>query len=110
MKHTKGPWKVRKDLTKETIICAEDKTIICGIHQKNLNKLDETEVNAELIAAAPELLEIAQNSLNIIIDHICKKCDCWSEKEGACGEPVLCDVRKTIIKLHEVIAKAKGGN
>jgi len=65
-KHTPGPWKIRNDITKDTLICSENKTIICGIHQKNLNILSETKANAQLIAAAPDMLETLKQSYEMI--------------------------------------------
>jgi len=100
-KHTPGPWKIRNDITKDTLICSENKTIICGIHQKNLNILSETKANAQLIAAAPELLDIAEYSLKIVENLPCE-CDSYNG--------FTCKKHEWERKLRLVINKAEGSN
>jgi len=90
-KHTPGPWKIRNDITKDTLICSENKTIICGIHQKNLNILSETKANAQLIAAAPELLE----KLEIVLKH---------SEEGLLINGKLAD------QISDIISKVEGAD
>ena len=59
MKHTKGEWEIDQTTLYrgEEMIKDEAGKYICGITNRSNQK--ETEANAKLIAAAPELLEVA---------------------------------------------------
>lgn len=54
MKHTKGPWRVVSDYSREfPLILNEDRSPICQISSAQNTRLG----NANLISAAPQLLE-----------------------------------------------------
>lgn len=56
-KHTPGPWTTEKRVTTEITIRAADKTVIAGARCDSYLPAYESEANARLIAAAPELLD-----------------------------------------------------
>ena len=62
MSYTKGEWHVGEPTNKESFIVYatnEDLEIICKVHRDKIlhNKVQDFEANAQLIAAAPDLLE-----------------------------------------------------
>lgn len=57
-KHTKGPWKLN-ERTGDTIIDSE-RNIVAYINTYDGTNLDEEKANANLIAKAPELLELTE--------------------------------------------------
>jgi hypothetical protein len=71
MKHTKGPWfnYIAPHGTRHILPCSEPTlgTVqICTFNGSSYRKHDETEANAQLIAAAPDLLAAAIAALSII--------------------------------------------
>ena len=95
MRHTKGPWK-----NFDTYVGFDDGRLIASciqMKQKNLIKTaemyEEAKANAQLIAAAPEMLEALENVLTYIHD------DSFSTKD-------LETVIQTLVE--NVINKARG--
>lgn len=59
MKHTKGPWRMGQTMNlRNTVLACEKK--VAQVNTSN----DESFYNGNLIAAAPELLKVAQWALN----------------------------------------------
>ena len=91
--HTNGPWSAnlnglsrdKQDAPQWTV----GKTCECLVILPNRSTPDETEANAHLIAAAPELLQVAEDFILLADLH---------DWEGA-----------AIDNARAVIAKAKGG-
>lgn len=66
-KHTPGPWRIHKystDLIKdaERIVGADGSSVVMDVYGKTLENAD---ANAQLIAAAPDLLEVAERLMNL---------------------------------------------
>jgi len=71
MRHTKGPWKA--NLSPRLNVKGPDKKSICAIVMaagKNTRPYDEACSNANLIAAAPELLEALKLAQYAILEII----------------------------------------
>ena len=66
MKHTKGPWKNRYDEFESSTIHTDEIDICEVLHQGEYE--EEGLANANLIAAAPELLEACESVLNKLRD------------------------------------------
>lgn len=108
MKHTSGPWEVRKARTLLHIIGSEAPVCAISISANHVHEdkpgdkarwRAEQEANARLIAAAPELLaaaEIVLAGLNARIDQ--------ASAEGGHSVPVF----NGIADLHAAINKAGG--
>lgn len=93
-KHTEGPWKAITDMTDDQTPIVIGKfgdlpTVrkICTCHSNN------AENNAQLIAAAPELLEIAKEYLAMFESF---------------GEHMPKSTKKHRQKIRKVVAKAEG--
>ena len=69
-KHTPGPWKVCKtELSNDYYItaqCEHERAVVCELSMIEGNSIGNTENNARLIAAAPELLEACKASLKTL--------------------------------------------
>jgi hypothetical protein len=87
MKHTPGPWKIEAERAYIQIM-PTDNVAICELGRRGNPALDLA--NANLIAAAPELLEALEDAERVLE---------WGEPEP---KPILERVRR-------VIAKARGG-
>lgn len=84
-KHTPGPWYYRP----EDKLILQDMRGLMKLHIAQVcMQADDTEHNAHLIAAAPELLE----ALESFVFEFGDKCE-----------------RATVVKARAAIAKAKGG-
>lgn len=110
--HTPGPWKADKNLNPNysenwyvEIRHSGYKEVICSHvggmpdHPGGKDFQGTKEANARLIAAAPEMLEVLERTLNLAIGHACEarkidasECENWS----------------WVQKARNVIAKAKG--
>jgi len=66
-KHTPGPWNCqRASAADRHIVCAENQPLdICVLSNRNKGA-SEINANALLIAAAPELLELAKDALGMV--------------------------------------------
>jgi hypothetical protein len=62
MSHTKGPWKVDKNFPSDVL--AENRAVVIQDDSINTDS-EETEANAQLIAAAPEMLEALEALVSI---------------------------------------------
>lgn len=102
-KHTPGPWSSSKRddavfVPLKSIDCERIGFCICFVNTDNKSINDEAKANARLIAAAPELLEAADNALNTLI--------------ACCVSAGGVDDRRTILEaqqmLRAAIAKATG--
>ena len=101
MSHTPGPWRVARNWrdklaivgpTNDRVSTASDR--ICNLpHRKN----GEGEANADLIAAAPELLEALEAVLTVEIPIVTMQED-WHR------------IKPIVEKARAVIAKAKGSD
>ena len=85
-KHTPGPWKTTKEVTRnqfvtDTKIRSADDSVVCVLHCNS-------EANARLIAAAPELLNMLEKML-------------YEAREGS-----VCPC--TMEHAEKAIAKARG--
>ena len=80
MTHSPGPWvKIRRDRLWNEIVSSTNRQIV--LVQKNSAYFkvpaEETEGNATLIAAAPELLEACKAVVaNLVDENGCNWCDC----------------------------------
>lgn len=106
-KHTPGPWVM--DIEKQTTghwyykIVTEEKPLgNYPLHICTLNKFkDETHLkNANLIAAAPEMLEALENALRLLA--VAENNNAFKD----CALPLIC--KKTIEQIELTINKAKG--
>ena len=97
-KHTKGPWKYHKSYCqqgkKPLTICDDDGMPVAGISGSSMRQSDP-EANARLISAAPELLEVLTQFLEL------KMSSCVSQTEWILKGAV-------IAKATAIIAKATG--
>ena len=100
-KHTPGPWEVRG-----LYICASTDTYIAKmLHGDNLNPPDrETYGNANLIAAAPDLLAALGSAM--AFDHFIDE----MYVSGTIGEGQRLALHEIMDKARAAIAKAKGGS
>ena len=110
--HTPGPWRVSgpskvissiSDGGDYAILDDTLKIIAEAIHRVGPTEYRPAEANAHLIAAAPELLEEAQYSLDLIAGLQGSFDD--GSSEGKHYERVLAD---RVAKLRAAIAKARG--
>lgn len=73
VKHTPGPWKVSEHryskrgarYSRPAVIAESGHYITTEVHAHNLNP-ESTQANVALIAAAPELLEVAEEALDVM--------------------------------------------
>lgn len=91
MSHTPGPWKARGRL----ILADDDReTIVCEVTGSPDNP--ESQADARLIAAAPEMLAL----LKIIDIESCPpRCDCGTETK---------QYRDAVIRAREIIRRLEG--
>lgn len=94
-KHTPGPW-MRNPAEKTEIMAPSDVMVICRVP----SSLYQREANARLIAAAPDLLSVLQDSVEILDVAI-------ESREELIGEvdEVMRDLRD---RVRAAIAKAEG--
>lgn len=77
MKHTKGTWIISiieallPGMNKQIYVLTDFGSSTQSICQLSVRKLKETEANAKLIAAAPELLEALKQIVHLD-DELCK--------------------------------------
>jgi hypothetical protein len=107
-KHTRGPWKVFEPTRERpSRISVSTESGLVDIYDAPLTR--ETEANARLIAAAPDLLEALEALMDHphahLEDHIYEIRE--REGEGWEGEAVK-SWGATIVKVKAAIAKAKG--
>lgn len=90
-KYTPGPWLLAKD--EPTIVYSDNNTVVCVAESQN--GLMEARANAQLIAAAPELLEVLKELYSFI-----RQTQCVEHTDNQyCGE---CE------RAYKAIAKAEG--
>jgi|7_EtaG_2_1085326.scaffolds.fasta_scaffold296847_1 hypothetical protein len=66
MKHTQGKWSVKQTDLKKAVVCG-DMTIASNLYDENKNPpIEEIDANANLIALAPEMLEMLKNTESIV--------------------------------------------
>lgn len=98
--HTPGPWTVDVSLPGIVEIRDSEKRMLCTVYAPDYTNhpvtAEEAEANANLIAAAPELLEALEDAV--------RWCGC-SLREKESGHCIDCFAPHAL----EVIAKAKGG-
>ncbi len=105
MEHTKGEWEVsleRGEITGDYFITADnDLTILATVHKlasmENSTFRHEAKANAQLIAAAPDLLAACENYGNHLVDcatNASEVADEFAAMGCTCG-------------LEDIIAKAK---
>jgi len=81
-KHTPRPWKVYPDGTRTFVVSFSGRVIAVGLYDENTDTpMEEVEANAQLIMAAPELLDAAEAAVEIIRDSYGQNevdipCDC----------------------------------
>jgi hypothetical protein len=92
LKHTKEKWSLEYPIVGDFVIHA-DGLRIASIHLID-DKLEEQEANAKLIAAAPELLEVAENALKLL------------EKLSKYDNQFKGQIAGNICDLHKVIKNA----
>lgn len=66
-KHTPGPWEVKKYETRTSVVGADGTKVLSITNQYFKG---ETEANARLIAAAPDLLEELENIIFHLYDSV----------------------------------------
>ena len=106
MGHTPGPWKVNSEKL-WMVIMSEKATGGMGFKYAAVGgaKQDELEANANLIAAAPELLETLEKAaswMRFWLDQ--QECDC-PEIYHTCGRY---DRERELEQMQAAIKKAKG--
>lgn len=62
--HTPGPWKI--DDRDGAIFCDDNGVAICYLRNKHEDDLHNSQANARLIAAAPDLLDALQNAYMVL--------------------------------------------
>jgi hypothetical protein len=119
MKHTKGPWGVRKHWSDEDKFEVYPKrqvsgpgkpseiAEVCGHYGDDDNMKREAKANAYLMAAAPELLEVLEEGRRAIGDHYAPS-DCYATGPMT-GDPirdlVQCPACSFIGMYESVMAK-----
>jgi len=96
MAHTPGPWSVDwdgEDLWNNHIVCSEGR--ICFMAHSGTERQDEFDANAQLISAAPDLLEALRE-----IETIC------TESAGACRKRMGTRVGNALVTARAAIRKA----
>lgn len=96
--HTPGPWIVESDKTMTMVVAEEGGMPGILVSQGPPTKQDK--INARLIAAAPDLLDVAERALKKIPSLPC----CSEITEGDC----YCPNGMLRRDLRNAIAKAKG--
>lgn len=96
MNHTPGPWKVEKG---GFVGGPVGYGFVCQFWNKHEEDFKNSEANAELVAAAPELLEVLKRYV-------------YPEFEGGCFDAMCgcctkCSLRET---ARQIITKAEGTN
>jgi len=116
MKHTKGPWKLeykelefkrKKKTYKKGIfnITSDDLATIVYMSKRQLPVENQDYYNAQLIAAAPEMLEVLEASY----EYISECFQGFDEPEMGDPRPVPnFDEQKLLLALKTLINKAKG--
>jgi hypothetical protein len=94
-KHTPGPWKHEEWCDDEFAVFDKDGISICNIHDNNRG---DSESNARLIAAAPDMLEALIMCYKNTERYQCRNCD------ETCAEYTDCD----LIVLKNIIEAATG--
>lgn len=95
-KHTPGPWFPIESVNAETqglhLIWSRSKPNETGVLIARTCFAPQSEANARLIAAAPELLEACRRAIDWL-DEL--GCDCGTDEPGTCA---VCIVRAAIQK------------
>ena len=93
--------KLRCELSNEITLLNENTTVVGELYTTDSNDVDMKEIhaNAQLFKAAPELLEVAEYSLEIVKTLECH-CDSYNG--------FTCKKHEWKRKLERVIKKAKG--
>ena len=108
MKHTQGKWKaskrysLKKNLVGISIDDTEKKIGVMTTYSNKQLPMDEVQANANLIASAPEMLELLKDILVEVRPEI-------SRVNEAAGRTIFNPVAtETIDMAKELIAKAEG--
>jgi hypothetical protein len=111
--HTAGPWRIAGDAPEGIVIMTErhnDSTIVAiapGPYRKHIDA--ETRATANLIAAAPELLEALEELL---------EADLWADAEGLWriqdsdttrGEPAVKKARAVVVEARGITPISREG-
>jgi len=112
-KHTPGPWTIKQQgfPNKMTLLeIASEKidrpTIICSRNWRNQDLTDEIIANANLIAAAPELLEACETIAQMLDSgELCRDISRDEDRDFAIR---MLEFVPKLKKLSDVIAKARG--
>ena len=114
IKHTPGPWVNHGRITQpglpHSAVAAE--TLIARVYSKHFGDTEQEIANANLIAAAPELLEAVQSLLKFVSDPAGFSVPMLSDKEkfGEFMRSVKDRERSAIDLARAAIAKATGAS
>lgn len=106
MRYIKGPWKTLEYGASSIAVIGSDYRIavVMGRHNK------ETQANAQLIAAAPELLEALEVAIAQLNHDVPGSCYATGPLTGdPVQDLIVCPGCVTLKKVRAAIAKAKGG-
>lgn len=101
-KHTPGPWKVLeiKNDKELMFIVKSDERMIGSFHGFYSDADDKLKADANLLAAAPEMLEALENALRLLA--VAENNNAFKD----CALPLI--GKKTIEQIESIINKAKG--
>ena len=99
--HTPGPWSYNRDEGGEHgHVVSTGEYNICELPDAGDGASPDTEANARLIAAAPDLFEAAERALQALQENYDRYDNCqWHDP----------DERDAYVALRSAIAKSKGG-
>lgn len=90
MSHTPGPWTLEHWGDREIDVYAGEDTLVCSLRGGSTHPDDDSDADASLISAAPDLLHACELLLIYLGD--------WDDPED-----------ETCVTARNAIAKAKGG-
>jgi hypothetical protein len=106
-KHTPGPWKAIDVTSEKSLVYrridGNGKKMIGFAGVYKMKDKSESEANARLIIAAPELLEALHDIVGDLAEEYFIRAGTYTD-----GEPLQAALRSALDRAHAAIAKAEG--